>query len=112
MNWSVERANDTEPSWLIWSDPADHSVQNLHAKVFVIGARALVGSTSVSYSSANVLIEALVETDVREAVALCRDFVRSLEGEAISKAYARRMQRLYRPPHSEMGARRSVGCFH
>jgi len=80
-----------------------HSVQNLHAKVFVIGTRALVGSTNVSYSSANALIEALVETDVREAVGLCRDFVRSLKGEAISKAYARRMQRLYRPPRFGMG---------
>ena|ERR1700722_610119 len=75
-----------------------HRVENLHAKVFVVGTRALVGSTNVSFTSANGLVEALLETNAQEPVRLCRDFVRSLKGEMISSAHAKRMQHLYRPP--------------
>lgn len=80
-----------------------HSVANLHAKVFVIGAHALVGSTNVSYSSAKTLIEAVLETEDRAIVKECRQFVRSLKGEFVSKGYARRMQQLYRPPRFASG---------
>jgi hypothetical protein len=55
-----------------------HSVENLHAKVFVAGARALVGSTNVSFTSATGLVEALLETSDREPVRQCRDCVKSL----------------------------------
>jgi hypothetical protein len=75
-----------------------HSVQNLHAKVFVIANRAFIGSTNVSNHSANGLIEACVETDNRTVVRSCRDFVASLCGEIITPRHATRMQRFYKPP--------------
>jgi len=109
MSERAVKSGQTKPSEiskLLNEGVEAHSVENLHAKVFVIGTRALVGSTNVSHSSANALIEALIETNVRETVILCRDFVRSLEGEVISKAYARRMQRLYRPPQFGTGERK------
>src|SRR5262245_29277937 len=49
-----------------------HSVQNLHAKVFVIGNRAFIGSTNASNHSANGLVEACVETDSRTVVGSSR----------------------------------------
>jgi hypothetical protein len=52
----------------------------------------------MSFTSANGLVEALLETSAQEPVRLCREFVKSLEGEVIDKAHDRQMQRLYRPP--------------
>jgi len=75
-----------------------HSVQNLHAKVFVTGQRAFIGSTNASSHSANGLIEACVQTDNRRTVAACRQFVKSLRGELITPEHCKKMQRLYRPP--------------
>jgi hypothetical protein len=75
-----------------------HSVENLHAKVFVVGSSAFVGSTNASQNSENTLVEAVIATNTPQVVRECRDFVRSLKGELVSPAYARRMQKLYRPP--------------
>jgi hypothetical protein len=75
-----------------------HSVQNLHAKVFVVGNCAFIGSANVSNHSANGLIEACMETDSRTTVVSCRKFVSSLRGELITPKYAKRMQRFYKPP--------------
>ena len=44
-----------------------HSVENLHAKVFVIGQSAYVGSTNVSKGSAGILIEAVAHAAVSMA---------------------------------------------
>ena len=38
------------------------SVGNLHAKVFVIGNRAFIGSANASFHSAQTLVEAMIET--------------------------------------------------
>jgi hypothetical protein len=70
----------------------------LHAKVFVAGDRAFIGSTNVSNHSAHGLIEAFVETDNRSVVASCREFVASLRGEPITPEYAKKMQAYYKPP--------------
>jgi hypothetical protein len=52
-----------------------YSVPNLHAKVFVVGNTAYVGSTNVSIRSANQLVEATLRTTEPEAVQAARDFV-------------------------------------
>lgn len=75
-----------------------HSVQNLHAKVFVIDNRAYVGSNNASNHSAANLIEAAIETSDRSVVASCRRFVKSLRGELVTQQHAVRMQRFYKDP--------------
>jgi len=83
-----------------------HSVANLHAKVFVIGSRAFVGSANVSNNSANSLVEAAVELTSREAVAQCRSFVRRLAGERVTPKLAEAKQKLYRPPRGPNNRKR------
>jgi hypothetical protein len=106
MSERAVKSGQTKPSeisrLLRWGVEV-HSVENLHAKVFVIGSRALVGSTNVSSTSANGLVEALLETNAREPVRESRRFVRELEGEVISLEYARQMQRFYKPPRFGKG---------
>ena len=74
------------------------SVGNLHAKVFVLGKHAFIGSANASTHSANTLIEAMIETTNKSTVIACRRFVDSMSGEVITPEYAMRMVKLYRPP--------------
>jgi hypothetical protein len=106
MSERAVKSGQTKPSEvskLLRNGVEVHSIENLHAKVFVVGRRVLVGSTNVSFTSANGLVEALLETNTQEPVRLCRDFVKSLLGEVVDEAHARRMQRLYRPPRFGKG---------
>ena len=80
-----------------------HSVENLHAKVFVIGDRAYIGSTNVSKNSAENLVEATLVTSDAPVVRGCRLFVDSLRGELITPEFAKRMQKLYKPPEFRPG---------
>ncbi|HTQ39903.1 MAG TPA: phospholipase D-like domain-containing protein [Pirellulales bacterium] len=75
-----------------------HSVENLHAKVFVIGSRAIIGSANVSATSANYLIEAAIETNDRKTVKAYREWVNSLTGDRVTLRQAIRLQKLYVPP--------------
>lgn len=75
-----------------------HAVANLHAKVFVLGNRALVGSTNVSASSERLLIEAACETDDPAFVRACVRFIEALRGDIIGIDFARTKLHLYRPP--------------
>jgi hypothetical protein len=75
-----------------------HSCSNLHAKVFVFGRRAVVGSTNASRNSEQALIEAVVETTEPEVVQSCKAFVDSLRGEHVDLDYARRLAKIYNPP--------------
>jgi hypothetical protein len=75
-----------------------HSCSNLHAKVFVFGRRALVGSANASKHSEQGLIEAVVETTDAETVGSCKAFVDSLRGEHVDLDYARRLAKIYKPP--------------
>lgn len=59
-----------------------HSCSDLHAKVYVFGRRAVIGSANVSKSSAS-LTEACIETTDTEVVAQARDFVYGLRAVAI-----------------------------
>lgn len=54
------------------------SKPNLHAKVFVFGEVAFVGSTNVSENSEDVYSEASIRTNQTSVISLARQFVRSL----------------------------------
>jgi hypothetical protein len=106
MSERAVKSGQTKPSevlTLLRNGVKVHSVENLHAKVFVVGNQVLVGSTNASFTSANGLVEALLETNAQRTVRLCKDFVKSLPGEEINIAHAQRMQRLYRPPRFGTG---------
>jgi hypothetical protein len=75
-----------------------HAAGNLHAKVFVLGKTAIIGSTNVSTNSATKLIEAAAISTDRGVVLSCRDFVNRLRGDVIGPEYVRRLEKLYRPP--------------
>jgi PLD-like domain len=90
--------NPTEILKLVRRGVEVHSVENLHAKVFVIGNMAIIGSSNASERSANYLIEACVETSIPSIVTECRRFIRSLEGELVTPEYAKNKATIYRPP--------------
>jgi hypothetical protein len=80
-----------------------HACRNLHAKVFVLGDTAIVGSSNVSRSSAKHLIETAIATGTAGIVSEARRFVESLRGDPIGMEFARRMKKLYRPPRNGLG---------
>lgn len=75
-----------------------HAQSNLHAKVFVFGKTAVVGSTNVSTTSEAHLLEAVVETTDSRAVSAAASFVRSLRGDVVTPQYAKRLEKMYVPP--------------
>ena len=101
MSDSAIKAGITDPKELlkpIRKGVAVHTVANLHAKVFVIGDQAFVGSNNASDHSANRLIEACVRTDSPQVVKSARDEVFTLKGELITPEFAKAKSKLYRPP--------------
>lgn len=78
-----------------------HSVNNLHAKIFVIGESLIIGSANVSYHSKNGLIEAGVLTTDKRLVANAKEFVEGLRGGLVTPEHAKRLAKFYRPPHWE-----------
>jgi hypothetical protein len=83
-----------------------HAVANLHAKVFVIGTSAFVGSTNVSASSEHQLVEAVCESTERRFVSACHRFIESLRGDHIDPFFARQLVKLYKPPRVETQGKR------
>jgi len=83
-----------------------HSVRNLHAKVFAFPRRAFVGSTNVSHSSADGLIEAAISSGDRSVISAVRTFVDSLRGERISTQRAKALLKIYKPPQFGRAKRR------
>lgn len=75
-----------------------HAQSNLHAKVFVFGKTAVIGSTNVSTTSEEHLLEAVVETSDSRAVSAAASFVRSLRGDVVTPQYAKRLEKIYVPP--------------
>jgi hypothetical protein len=74
------------------------SVPGLHAKVFVFGSTALVGSANVSKNSRDDLCEALLLTTDRDAVAASKKFIQSLAKRQLGPEQLDRLQKDYRPP--------------
>ena len=83
------------------------SVANLHAKVYVFGTKAFIGSANVSNNSSNNLVEALVSTTERSVVLEARAFVRGLCRQQLTPGFLKALQKLYRPPRFPLGGRRT-----
>lgn len=82
-----------------------YSVANLHAKVFVVGRVAFVGSNNVSSRSAGILLEALLRTTDPGAVRAARTFVEEQCLHELTPERLRQLGRLYRPPQIPGGKR-------
>jgi hypothetical protein len=74
------------------------SVRNLHAKVFVVGRRAFVGSTNASMHSKDGLVEAVLETSDSGAVSAAREFINDHCREELGPRALAVLQKLYREP--------------
>lgn len=77
---------------------AVYSVPNLHAKVFVLGRAAYVGSTNVSNRSAGQLVEAVILTTDPGVVREAREFVKGQCLYRLTPEVLKRLAKLYRPP--------------
>lgn len=75
-----------------------YSITNLHAKVFVLGRVAFVGSANVSNRSAGTLIEAAVRLTDPLAVKAARKFVTECCLDEQTPTQLKRLNKLYRPP--------------
>ena len=72
-----------------------HSCTNLHAKVYVFGRRAVIGSANISKTSTQ-LVEAAIEVTEPRAVAQASAFVEGLRVEPVSPEFAESLLPLYR----------------
>ena len=89
------------------------SVQNLHAKVYVFGAQAFIGSANASNSSATRLKEAMLRTTERDAVKAARAFVRELCSDVVKFQCHLRSSSNMTPIFSNAGKHRQArmkGC--
>lgn len=77
---------------------AVYSVPNLHAKVFVVGRTAYIGSTNVSSRSASQLIEAVIRTTEPKAVQAAKQFVHEHCLRELTPTLLKQLAKLYRPP--------------
>jgi hypothetical protein len=85
-----------------------YSVPNLHAKVFVLGRAAYIGSANASNRSASHLVEAVVRTTETDTVRSARQFVRELCLHELTPAVLKHLAKLYRPPHVPGGQPRKL----
>ncbi len=79
----------------------------LHAKVFVFGKTAIIGSTNVSYSSENKLTEAVVATTDKAVVAAARKFIDELDSLRVNDSWLQRCREVYKKPSGFGGANSS-----
>jgi hypothetical protein len=100
MSVAAVKAGQTNPSEilaLIEAGVAVYSRDDLHAKVFVLGKRAFIGSANASQNSAKHLVEAVVETADPRLVSAARRFVEGECHRPVTAEYARQMEHYYRP---------------
>jgi len=84
---------------------AVYSVPNLHAKVFVLGRTAYIGSVNVSNRSASTLVEAVIRTTEGNAVRAAREFVQRHCLHRLTPKILEQLAKLYRPPRVPGGKR-------
>lgn len=75
-----------------------YNVPNLHAKVFVLGDAAFIGSANVSQNSATQLMEAALRTTEASAVRAARRFVQGLCYHEFESEKLKALAKLYHPP--------------
>jgi len=83
-----------------------YSVPNLHAKVFVLGQAAYIGSTNVSGRSELHLVEAAIRTTDSGAVQAARKFVQRHCLHELTPNVLKQLAKIYRPPRVPGGKRR------
>ena len=88
----------TDLSKLVRRGVSVYSVPNLHAKVFVLGRAAYIGSVNVSNRSASQLVEAVIRTTEPSAVRAARQFVQEHCLHELTPTVLKRLSKLYRPP--------------
>jgi hypothetical protein len=71
-----------------------HRCDNLHAKVYVFGKTAVIGSSNASQTS-NRMLEACVETTDATVVTEARRFIEDLKVDEVGKAFAKSLIPLY-----------------
>lgn len=76
------------------------SFPNLHAKVFVIGSTAFVGSTNVSQNSEKVYVEAAIKTKVESLIDEARRFVQNLATDEIGPERLKSLKAIYKKPRA------------
>lgn len=81
------------------------SVPNLHAKVFVAGRSAYIGSTNASGRSASQLVEAVVKINEPNLVKSARRFIERHCAHELGPKSLERLTKLYRPPRAPKGVR-------
>jgi hypothetical protein len=84
-----------------------HSVPNLHAKVFVLGRTAFIGSANVSDNSADSLVEAMVAVTEPAAVSKAKAFVKELCLNDLGEERLKQLNAIYCPPRFR-GVRRKA----
>lgn len=87
-----------------------YSNPSLHAKVYVFGATAFIGSANASSSSESGLIEAVVRTSDGATVRAAREFVRRLCDVPLGPEALARLAKLYREPRGGAQGRRVPGA--
>ena len=91
------QTSPTEVGNMLRRKVAVYSCRGLHAKAFVFGKTAVVGSANVSARSKNILIEAAIETTEPKTVRSCVQFVRDWCRKRITKRDVERLAPLYNP---------------
>jgi hypothetical protein len=86
-----------------------YSVPNLHAKVFVVGLAAYIGSVNVSRNSAEQLVEAVIRTTDKKAVLAARQFVLENCLHELTPEALKILGKLYHPPRVPGGKRKKRG---
>lgn len=82
-----------------------YSLENLHAKLFVIGKELFIGSTNVSGNSCKLLQEAIVKTNDKQAIEDAKAFIESHTGKIeMGEEQLNRLSKMYNPPKN-MGVR-------
>jgi hypothetical protein len=81
------------------------SLANLHAKVYVVGKSAFIGSANVSSHSAGTLVETLLYTTEPGAVRDARQFVRDHSLQELGPRMLKELAKIYRPPRVPGGKR-------
>lgn len=89
-----------------------HSVPNLHAKVFVLGRAAYIGSANVSRRSASQLVEAVIRSTDPGVVLAARQFVNDHCLHELTPTVLKRLEKLYRPPLVPGGQREKQTSKH
>ena len=85
-----------------------YSFASLHAKIYLFGETAIIGSNNVSSNSENNLMEAAVETTDNKVVAEAKSFIKRLLIDQITPQHAVNLTKIYKPPRMPGGKKRKA----